>query len=153
MVPELGTDTTGAYDFEISQTSSKLPSFFPRKTKCTPASPRNQFWVRRTARVKWQAKEGHGSAARVFTKEWGFPNHSFSIQINEKPVAPPLDIPSRHPNRTGACSLRSVVMTTVETAHFLKNYKTENQNAGFLNELGKGRAREKTTVLWVIYFI
>ena len=38
MVPELGTDTTGACDFEISQTSSKLPAFFPRKTKCTPAN-------------------------------------------------------------------------------------------------------------------
>ena len=28
---------TGACDFEISQTSSKLPAFSPRKTKCTPA--------------------------------------------------------------------------------------------------------------------
>ena len=27
MTPELGTDTTGACDFEISQTSSKLPAF------------------------------------------------------------------------------------------------------------------------------
>ena len=36
MVPELETDKIGARDFEISQTSSKLPAFFPRKTKCTP---------------------------------------------------------------------------------------------------------------------
>ena len=46
---------------------------------------------------------------------------SFSIKISEKPVAPPLVIPSRHPNRISACSLRSMVMTTAETAHFLKN--------------------------------
>ena len=48
---------------------------------------------------------------------------SFSVQISDKPVAPPLDIPSRHPNQIGACSRarRSVVMTTEVTAHFLKN--------------------------------
>ena len=32
-------------------------------------------------------------------------NLSFSIQISEKPVAPPLDIPSRSPNRIGASRL------------------------------------------------
>ena len=63
-----------------------------------------------------------------------------------------MDIPSRNPNQIGACSLRSVVMTTVETAHVLKN-QTENQNDGFQNESGKGRAREKATVLSVTYFI
>ena len=41
----------------------------------------------------------------IFTKECGFPNHSFSTQISEKPVAPPLDIPSRSPNRIGAARL------------------------------------------------
>ena len=59
-----------------------------------------------------------------------------------------MDIPSKHPNQIGACSrtLHLVVMTTAETAHFFKNL-TENQNAGFQNELGKGRAREKTAFL------
>ena len=37
IVPPPGTDTTVACDFEISESSSKLPAFFPRKTKCTPA--------------------------------------------------------------------------------------------------------------------
>ena len=37
IVPPPGTDTTEACDFEISESSSKLPAFFPRKTKCTPA--------------------------------------------------------------------------------------------------------------------
>ena len=37
IVPLPGTDTTVACDFEISESSSKLPAFFPRKTKCTPA--------------------------------------------------------------------------------------------------------------------
>ena len=39
IVPPPGTDTTVACDFEISESSSKLPAFFPRKTKCTPAHP------------------------------------------------------------------------------------------------------------------
>ena len=37
MVPQLGTDKTGGCDLEISQSSSKLPAFFPHKTKCTLA--------------------------------------------------------------------------------------------------------------------
>ena len=37
IVPPPGTDTIVACDFEISESSSKLPAFFPRKTKCTPA--------------------------------------------------------------------------------------------------------------------
>ena len=37
IVPPPGTDTTVACDFEISESSSKLPAFLPRKTKCTPA--------------------------------------------------------------------------------------------------------------------
>ena len=37
IVPPPGTDTTVACNFEISESSSKLPAFFPRKTKCTPA--------------------------------------------------------------------------------------------------------------------
>ena len=37
IVPPPGTDTTVASDFEISESSSKLLAFFPRKTKCTPA--------------------------------------------------------------------------------------------------------------------
>ena len=37
IVPLPGTDTTVACDFEIGESSSKLPAFFPRKTKCTPA--------------------------------------------------------------------------------------------------------------------
>ena len=37
MVLQLGTDTIEACDFEISQSSSKLPAFFPRKTKCIHA--------------------------------------------------------------------------------------------------------------------
>ena len=44
IVPPPGTDTTVACDFEISESSSKLPAFFPRKTKCTPAGRlMNQF--------------------------------------------------------------------------------------------------------------
>ena len=38
IVPLPGTDTTVACDFEIGESSSKLSAFFPRKTKCTPAS-------------------------------------------------------------------------------------------------------------------
>ena len=38
IVPLPGTDTTVACDFEIGESSSKLPAFFPRKTKCTPAA-------------------------------------------------------------------------------------------------------------------
>ena len=37
IIPPPKTDTTVACDFEISETSSKLPAFFLRKTKCTPA--------------------------------------------------------------------------------------------------------------------
>ena len=81
-------------------------------------------------------------------------DHSFSIQISEKPVAPPLDIPSRHPNQIGACSLRSVVMTTVETAHFLKNW-TENQNAGFKMDQAKEEQekRQQFCELYILFYI
>ena len=37
IIPPPGTDTTVACDFEISETSSKLPAFFLRKINCTPA--------------------------------------------------------------------------------------------------------------------
>ena len=37
IVPLPGTDTTVACDFEIGESSSKLPAFFQRKTKCIPA--------------------------------------------------------------------------------------------------------------------
>ena len=43
IVPPPGTDTTVACDFEISESSSKLPAFFPRKTKCTPARCSRDF--------------------------------------------------------------------------------------------------------------
>ena len=43
IVPPAGTDTTVARDFEISETSSKLPAFFLRKTKCTPVRTVTNF--------------------------------------------------------------------------------------------------------------
>ena len=46
IVPPPGTDTTVACDFEISESSSKLPAFFPRKTKCTPAFLRQKVVLR-----------------------------------------------------------------------------------------------------------
>ena len=66
------------------------------------------------------SKKGHGSAAQDLHKRVNVSQPFFSIQISEKPVAPPLDIPSRHPNQIGAssCALRSVVITTAETVHF-----------------------------------
>ena len=48
------------------------------------------------------SKKGSWSAARDLHKRVRVPNHSFSIEIGEKPVAPPLDIPSRSHNRIGA---------------------------------------------------
>ena len=55
IVPPPGTDTTVACDFEISESSSKLPAFFPRKTKCTPAP------VEFMLHGKVSAKKGQGS--------------------------------------------------------------------------------------------
>ena len=51
IIPPPGTDTTVACDFEISETSSKLPAFFLHKTKCTPAyinfrGPGSGMWYR-----------------------------------------------------------------------------------------------------------
>ena len=37
IAPPPGTYMIRTCDFEISQTSSKIPMFFLRKTKCTPA--------------------------------------------------------------------------------------------------------------------
>ena len=47
----------------------------------------------------------------------------------------------------------SMVMTTVQTVHFFWKTETKNQHGGSKNELGKERAREKTTILWVLHFI
>ena len=61
IVPLPGTDTTVACDFEIGESSSKLPAFFPRKTKCTPARHRTQKteWTSAKFSINWRCKSNN----------------------------------------------------------------------------------------------
>ena len=94
----------------------------------------------------------------IFTKEWGFPNHSFSIQISEKPVAPPLDIPSRSPNRIGAARLGLIKVlfnghdNSWDCALFEKLKLKINMADLKMNRQRKSKRKDDNSVSFTFYF-